>query len=215
MATSWLRGRKGSSVAALLALLVGAALGRAAAMEDLDLLAQETAVVQADAAEQVADIAELQTAVDELQEQLDDAATDAEERAADLEAAIADLDAAKLARSDAQEARDEAEGSLTIAEAQVDRLRDDLADREAEIEDQAVAISRLESAEVAEVTRAAPPQDPPPPPPPPPPPASAAASTQPFENCTAARAAGAAPVRRGEPGYGPHLDRDDDGIGCE
>ncbi|WP_276801858.1 excalibur calcium-binding domain-containing protein, partial [Cellulomonas iranensis] len=25
-----------------------------------------------------------------------------------------------------------------------------------------------------------------------------------------ARAAGAAPVRRGEPGYGPHLDRDND-----
>ncbi|WP_036271219.1 excalibur calcium-binding domain-containing protein [Methyloversatilis universalis] len=25
----------------------------------------------------------------------------------------------------------------------------------------------------------------------------------------------AAPVRAGEPGYGPHLDRDGDGIGCE
>jgi hypothetical protein len=36
-----------------------------------------------------------------------------------------------------------------------------------------------------------------------------------FENCDAARAAGAAPVRRGDPGYGPHLDRDGDGSGCE
>lgn len=36
-----------------------------------------------------------------------------------------------------------------------------------------------------------------------------------FSNCAAARAAGAAPVRRGEPGYGSHLDRDDDGVGCE
>lgn len=36
-----------------------------------------------------------------------------------------------------------------------------------------------------------------------------------FANCAAARAAGRAPVRRGEPGYGPHLDRDNDGIGCE
>lgn len=36
-----------------------------------------------------------------------------------------------------------------------------------------------------------------------------------FRNCTEAREAGAAPVRRGEPGYGPHLDRDNDGIGCE
>lgn len=36
-----------------------------------------------------------------------------------------------------------------------------------------------------------------------------------YRNCTEARAAGAAPVRRGEPGYGAHLDRDNDGIGCE
>jgi hypothetical protein len=36
-----------------------------------------------------------------------------------------------------------------------------------------------------------------------------------FANCDEARAAGAAPVHRGDPGYGPHLDRDNDGIGCE
>ncbi len=36
-----------------------------------------------------------------------------------------------------------------------------------------------------------------------------------FRNCDAARAAGAAPVRRGDPGYGSHLDRDGDGSGCE
>ena len=36
-----------------------------------------------------------------------------------------------------------------------------------------------------------------------------------FRNCAEARAAGAAPVRRGDPGYGPHLDRDNDGVGCE
>lgn len=36
-----------------------------------------------------------------------------------------------------------------------------------------------------------------------------------FANCKAARAAGLAPVMIGEPGYGPHLDRDGDGIGCE
>lgn len=38
---------------------------------------------------------------------------------------------------------------------------------------------------------------------------------RPYRNCDEARAAGAAPVRRGDPGYGPHLDRDDDGVGCE
>lgn len=36
-----------------------------------------------------------------------------------------------------------------------------------------------------------------------------------FPNCAAARAAGAAPVRVGQPGYGRHLDRDGDGVGCE
>lgn len=36
-----------------------------------------------------------------------------------------------------------------------------------------------------------------------------------LENCDAARAAGVEPVRRGDPGYGPHLDRDGDGSACE
>ncbi|MFJ3973885.1 excalibur calcium-binding domain-containing protein [Streptomyces sp. NPDC090021] len=36
-----------------------------------------------------------------------------------------------------------------------------------------------------------------------------------YKNCAAVRAAGAAPIRRGEPGYGRHLDRDGDGVGCE
>lgn len=36
-----------------------------------------------------------------------------------------------------------------------------------------------------------------------------------FANCSAARAAGAAPVRIGSVGYSRKLDRDGDGIGCE
>ncbi|MDL1870124.1 excalibur calcium-binding domain-containing protein [Gammaproteobacteria bacterium PRO6] len=40
-------------------------------------------------------------------------------------------------------------------------------------------------------------------------------TNRPFRNCTEARAAGAAPVKRGDPGYGQHLDRDNDGVGCE
>jgi len=36
-----------------------------------------------------------------------------------------------------------------------------------------------------------------------------------YKNCSAARAAGAAPLRRGQPGYASHLDRDNDGIACE
>jgi Excalibur calcium-binding domain len=55
---------------------------------------------------------------------------------------------------------------------------------------------------------------------PPPAPAPPVQTTEPpsdvyYANCTAARAAGAAPIYRGEPGYRPALDRDDDGIACE
>ena len=46
-------------------------------------------------------------------------------------------------------------------------------------------------------------------------PDDAPAAQEPFANCDAARAAGAAPVRRGDPGYSSRLDGDGDGIGCE
>lgn len=36
-----------------------------------------------------------------------------------------------------------------------------------------------------------------------------------YKNCAAAREAGVAPLLRGEPGYRPGLDRDDDGVACE
>jgi micrococcal nuclease len=36
-----------------------------------------------------------------------------------------------------------------------------------------------------------------------------------FKRCADARAAGAAPLHRGDPGYRPALDRDNDGIACE
>jgi hypothetical protein len=41
------------------------------------------------------------------------------------------------------------------------------------------------------------------------------APTSSDADCDAARAAGAAPVYRGQRGYGAHLDRDSDGVGCE
>lgn len=50
-------------------------------------------------------------------------------------------------------------------------------------------------------------------PPPAEPPAGAPAGG--FANCAAARAAGAAPVHIGGPGYAPRLDGDGDGVGCE
>ena len=36
-----------------------------------------------------------------------------------------------------------------------------------------------------------------------------------YKNCSEARAAGAAPIYQGQPGYRPGLDRDGDGVACE
>jgi hypothetical protein len=36
-----------------------------------------------------------------------------------------------------------------------------------------------------------------------------------YRNCAAARAAGAAPIRRGSPGYRSEMDGDSDGVACE
>jgi endonuclease YncB( thermonuclease family) len=40
-------------------------------------------------------------------------------------------------------------------------------------------------------------------------------SSQAFTTCAAARAAGAAPLRKGQAGYNPKLDGDRDGVACE
>lgn len=45
--------------------------------------------------------------------------------------------------------------------------------------------------------------------------ASESSSTAYYKNCTAARAAGAAPIQKGEPGYRSALDRDGDGTACD
>ena len=36
-----------------------------------------------------------------------------------------------------------------------------------------------------------------------------------YPSCVAAGAVRTVPIRRGEPGYGRHLDRDGDGVACE
>jgi Uncharacterized protein conserved in bacteria len=47
------------------------------------------------------------------------------------------------------------------------------------------------------------------------PPTSGGGGSAYYKNCDAARAAGAAPIYRGQPGYRPALDRDNDGVACE
>lgn len=48
-----------------------------------------------------------------------------------------------------------------------------------------------------------------------PPSTQAVAPAPSFANCAEARAAGAAPLYRGQPGYSSRLDRDGDGVACE
>ena len=50
---------------------------------------------------------------------------------------------------------------------------------------------------------------------PPPVPAEAPSTGASYANCAAARAAGAAPLYAGQPGYSSKLDRDGDGVACE
>lgn len=41
------------------------------------------------------------------------------------------------------------------------------------------------------------------------------AAAEPYPNCTVARQNGDTDIPSSSPKYGPHLDRDGDGIGCE
>ncbi|WP_327113530.1 excalibur calcium-binding domain-containing protein [Nocardia sp. NBC_01730] len=49
----------------------------------------------------------------------------------------------------------------------------------------------------------------------PPAPAAPPAGSVRYSNCSDAKAAGAAPLHRGDPGYSSRLDRDGDGVACE
>jgi hypothetical protein len=51
--------------------------------------------------------------------------------------------------------------------------------------------------------------------PPPPPKTTTAPASVYYKNCSAVRAAGKAPLHRGDPGYRSGLDRDGDGVACE
>lgn len=116
--------------------------------------------------------------------------------------------------ADAETVAVENDTALTDARADLDEALEDLATATAsqtELDARAARITDLEGqlssrsaqAPVAQVPAAQAPA------------AQAPAASTYYDNCTAARNAGAAPVRAGDPGYGRHLDRDGDGIGCE
>lgn len=137
--------------------------------------------------------------------------------------------AAQLA--DAEEVASSAEAAATEASDQVDGLQEQITDLTEELSSetskteeavQAAADARTEveeavatvgerdariqelEAQVSSMTPAAPQA-----------PVAPAAPSSSYANCSEVRAAGAAPIYAGEPGYGRHLDRDGDGVGCE
>jgi hypothetical protein len=114
------------------------------------------------------------------------------------------------ALAEAESALDDALHDLEEATAELASVTDQIADLEtaattaqAELDARAGRISELENQLAVQ------------PAPAPAPAVPAPATPVSFENCDAVRAAGAAPIRSGQPGYGRHLDRDGDGVGCE
>lgn len=115
---------------------------------------------------------------------------------ADLEDALADLATASEALTTATTQMTEMETAATASQSELDARAARIADLEGQLS-----------------VRAAP--APAPAAPAPAAPAPAAPVSAWYDNCTAVRNAGAAPIRVGDPGYAKHLDRDGDGIGCE
>lgn len=122
----------------------------------------------------------------------DTALADAE---ADLDAALANLA--------------EATGALETATTQMTEMQTAATASQTELDARAARISDLEGQVASRAAAPAPAA------PAPAVPAPAAPANVSYDNCTAVRNAGAAPIRRGDAGYGKHLDRDGDGIGCE
>lgn len=212
--------RRRGLVGAVVAFIVGMGIGGAGADAPSPDLAAQAVTAQASDADELAALA---TSIEDLEQQLTEADGTAEVLREDADQAVAEATAAAEEATAAAEGREAAEALLTSAEAQIERLDADLVAERAEVAALSAAAAEQQVSALAAAAPAPAPAPAAPAPQPDPEPvvpvqgvaAQPAASSTPYENCTAARNAGAAPVRRGDPGYGPHLDRDDDGIGCE
>lgn len=122
-------------------------------------------------------------------------------------------------QGDAVEAAEAATEELETTETDVATAQTDLATAQTTISERDATIASLQAELAAAQAAAAPAQVIAP---------VAATPTQPqaaapaapstsayYQNCTAVRQAGAAPIYAGQPGSGPHLDRDGDGVACE
>lgn len=183
----------GGVAATVVVFLFGIAAGGgpgAAAVADAE--ASASAASSAAAAER----AEAQTQTEELagaQEALEAAET----QLATDQKSLTTLTAGVTQKAEKVKSR---EAAVKSAETDLETRESDVADRETAVET-AEAAGTAEEQPAVEEPAAEEPED-----------TGGAAY---YENCDAARADGAAPVHTGDPGYGSHLDRDGDGVGCE
>ncbi|WP_284233073.1 excalibur calcium-binding domain-containing protein [Arenivirga flava] len=131
----------------------------------------------------------------------EDASAELAEETAALEEELDALSDEVAQLAEQQQAVVDAETAVAARETAADERDAELQQRESDLQGRETAVQTRESS----VSQPAPPAAQP----------SASAPSAYYENCTAARNAGAAPVRSGDPGYGRHLDRDGDGVGCE
>lgn len=136
----------------------------------------------------------VESAADEATEAVEEAAADAA-KAAEEAAAKAEEAAAQASAEAQRVAAEQAAAAEAAARAEAERVA---AEAAAAVEAQRVAAAKV-AAEAAR--QAAVPAEP--------------TGSVSYANCSAVKAAGAAPIRRGEPGYSSKLDRDGDGVACE
>lgn len=144
---------------------------------------------QTQVASLASEVSSLQTEVAEAAETVTDAGADVQAAAAQVAEAKAEVEKVKGQLAASTSKITEMETAATAAQAELDSRASQIADLQGKVSAQSA--------------------------PAPAPAQPVAPSAVSYKNCGEARAAGAAPVRRGDPGYGKHLDRDGDGVGCE
>ncbi len=122
----------------------------------------------------------------------------------DLQAAMTDVSDAEAAAESALAAKVAAEGAAADKGAELEEVRGTVGELEARLDDAEEAARARPKAPSPTASSSV----------------SAPAAEEPagsasYANCTAVRQAGADPIRTSDPGYGRHLDRDGDGVGCE
>jgi hypothetical protein len=178
-------------------ILIGSGLSGASEDQLFELQADKVAAEQ--------NVESHQERIEDLERQIeerDEVIAQTDEREADLASRESDLVAKQLADDDREAELGTRESGLDARELALDERSQELADRESELDDREADLVESGSSDDSGSTSSDAQDD-------------DTGGAVDYENCDAARAAGAAPVQSGDPGYGRHLDRDGDGVGCE